>query len=878
MQGIFSKFSAFSGRQLVAAVNFYRYKNLLLAALLLLVGGAVLLMLTASIKSSFTINVGELGDAPFVSGFNGDEAGTPRFRWTGGSSATNGIADGTVSFPIAPAAPARLNVTLGGPPAAIFKTLSASIPVTILVNNIQLGTTTLTNETPQTVSFELPNKVGADGLKVEIKSPLLNVTGDSRKLGVRVLKIEWQSVPTLRWPALDILAWAWLYLAAVALAITRRVKKIWRVVVIALVALLPWLILPLILPNLWQTPYLLPFVAWTAVAIALLVWRREVGEVLLAWPARLEQGKLARNLLLVASTLYFVLALLMVSQMDFIGHADYADNGVVARNLLRSNGFAVDYAAQFYQFYPHLPHPADTWPLLQPLLTVPFMLLFGPTAFAAKLPNLLLMVGLAWAIFYYVSRYFNRQTAVGAALLTLVSPIFLDTVAYPINDLAFSLLLWLTLFSFYTALHCKPIDGGAIENIAKTQPHTGTQPKVWLNWLGHPTRRLWLVSGGWGGLLFLSKPGGAVILVALGTAALFLKLWRPTTVRLPWRSLLLWGGLILLVTSPYFIRNQLDFSKPVYSTESYDAWLNKWSQSDESIYNLYYPDHKPLPGPNLLLAYGYDSDFKIKSQQFAHQLDDLWQGKYEAPLLLILAVLGLAVLPRRSLGLLQLAGWVFLCYELFINLYWHYEPRYFLAWRPWLYTLGIYGLGWIYAKIKTDTIPPTDKASSTLSTNNVPVTSENKTATVSSNVKGRLGGWAIAGAVWLLFWPNLSQTIGDGIADTGKTGIVIAADWLKHNTPPDAVIMSRSVWELSFHADRRGVMIPNNASLAQIEGVMRDYGVRYLQLDHLYLDQSEWQSRSALRPLITRAPVTHFSLVYDENGFLIYQWDGILSS
>ena len=856
---------------------FVSCRNLLLAALLLLVGGAVLLTLTTSLKSSFTINVGELGDAPFVSGFNSDEAGALRFRWTGSSSAANGIADGSVTFLIAPAAPARLHVTLGGPPAAIFKTLAAPISVTILVNNIQVGTTSLENEIPKSLSFDLPANLEAGTFKVEIKSPLLNVAGDSRKLGVRVLKVEWQSVPTLRWPAPDILGWVWLYLAAVALAISRPVKKIWQVATGALVALLPWLILPLILLNLWYTPYLLPWLAWIAVAMALLVWRRELGEVLLGWPARLEQGKLARNLLMIASTLYFILALLMVSQMDFIGHADYADNGVVARNLLRGNGFAVDYAAQFYQFYPQLPHPADTWPLLQPLLTVPFMLLFGPTAFAAKLPNLLLMVGLAWAVFYYVRRYFNRQTALGAVLLTLASPVFLDTVAYPINDLAFTLLLWLTLFSFYTALIYKPIAGGAVENTVKVQPQVGPRPKVWLNWLGQPTRRLWLISGGWGGLLFLSKPSGAVILVALGLAALFLKFWRSNKVHLPWRSLLLWGGIVVLITSPYFVRNQLDFGKPVYSTESYDAWLNKWSQSDESIYNLYYPDHKALPSPNLLLAYGYDSDFKIKGQQFAHQLDDLWQGKYEAPLLLILAVLGLAVLPRRSLGLLQLVSWVFICYELFINLYWHYEPRYFLAWRPWLYTLGIYGLSWIYAKIKTDTSPPIEGDAAVLNTHNPVLTSVGEALPANFSAKGRLGGWVVAGAFWLLFWPNLTQTIGDGFADTGKTGIVIAAGWLKHNTPSDAVVMSRSVWEMSFHADRRGVMVPNNASLAQIEEVMRDYGVRYLQLDHLYLDQPEWQSRPALRPLITRALVAHFSLLYDENGFLIYQWDGILS-
>ena len=80
------------------------------------------------------------------------------------------------------------------------------------------------------------------------------------------------------------------------------------------------------------------------------------------------------------------------------GPADYADNAVVARNLVAGRGYVVDYVAQFYKDYPGITHPAETWPILQPTLIAPFFLLFGPVGWAARLPHLLLLLALAGAV------------------------------------------------------------------------------------------------------------------------------------------------------------------------------------------------------------------------------------------------------------------------------------------------------------------------------------------------------------------------------------------------------------------------------------------------------------------------------------------------
>src|SRR5207244_3354712 len=72
----------------------------------------------------------------------------------------------------------------------------------------------------------------------------------------------------------------------------------------------------------------------------------------------------------------------------------------------------------------------------------PFLALFGPVTWAAKLPNLLLLLGLAWAVFAAASRLWDGRIGLLAGLLTLLHPYFFNSVLYPINDLAFTLIFF----------------------------------------------------------------------------------------------------------------------------------------------------------------------------------------------------------------------------------------------------------------------------------------------------------------------------------------------------------------------------------------------------------------------------------------------------
>ena len=71
------------------------------------------------------------------------------------------------------------------------------------------------------------------------------------------------------------------------------------------------------------------------------------------------------------------------------------------------------------------------------------------------------------------------------------------------------------------------------------------------------------------------------------------------------------------------------------------------------------------------------------------------------------------------------------------------------------------------------------------------------------------------------------------------------SDWLKANTSPDDVMMTRNPWEVSWHSNRRTVMLPIG-SIDDIYAVMHQYGVTVLELDHLNDPATIRQSLAAL--------------------------------
>ncbi|NTW03363.1 MAG: hypothetical protein HGA19_19160, partial [Oscillochloris sp.] len=187
----------------------------------------------------------------------------------------------------------------------------------------------------------------------------------------------------------------------------------------------------------------------------------------------------------------------IIIQTPYVGHADYSDNAVVARNIVAGRGWVVDYVSQFYQLYDGLTRPQETWPLLQPLWIAPFFLLFGATAWAAKIPNLIFNLILAVLIFRIGTRIWDRRVGLTAAIFVLSNYLFFRLTIYATSDLAFVVL---SLGALYTLYRSTETEGGETGKESRKPGSERRRVPLAQRWL--------LASGALCGLMMLQKPSG----------------------------------------------------------------------------------------------------------------------------------------------------------------------------------------------------------------------------------------------------------------------------------------------------------------------------------------------------------------------------------
>lgn len=546
-------------------------------------------------RQDLTVNVGDLGDSAFVSGFYADEPDVDyRYRWSKGEAEVQFV--GLGSEPID-----GVQVVAQG--ARTGEAISVPVTMSISVNDVTFypqpeGATainllmpqvvTLTQEL-QTYTFRQPLLPGAFPIRppfvVKLNTSTFSPAGDGRELGVKVDSVRvTQSGKGINIPSQQVTIWLMMSLIGIAM-LTRR----WRLLPFAIVVGTAALVL---LGLLWANPMFvsayLPLLAIALGITGLLVWQRKRVRVWPEWVDTVGRGRGATWVMLAAMLVYALVALWTIPQVDWIGHADYAENAVIARNFVQGRGLSVDYAAQFYDFR-SIPHPAETWPLLQPLMIAPFFAIFGPQTWAAKLPNLFIMLALAWAIFYVGSRVWEPRVGLLAGLFALTYPYFFNSVLYPINDLGFTALFFVLAWLVWTAVGDEgrktkdERDTVLAKEAAQSGPqHVGEQPQqrssffLRLSSFVRPA-----MVGGLAGLLIWSKPSGAMLLAGLGlwVGWQWWRVFRPTRRPVPWRSVGVAAGVFAIVLLPLVLRNFLAFGTPFFTTESYDApILRYWPQ------------------------------------------------------------------------------------------------------------------------------------------------------------------------------------------------------------------------------------------------------------------------------------------------------------
>lgn len=773
----------------------YLAVSLLVAALVTMAS----IVLSYHFERGNRIDVGSVYSPSYVAGFFSDEADlTYRYRWT--------TSHAVVTFAgIGGAQPQRVIVQAQG-----FRPSSFAQPVTMTVSAngtiLEPAVVTLTRQLA-TYSFTPPR--GAlfisPPLVVSIDAPTFRPAGDGRDLGVKVARVALDQTDTgLNLPPLDMLIWPAVFVVSLYYFLTLLPGVLGRVLPPALCLFAVAIMLAF---RLQANVFLPPFAQLSGLA-AFLCWQWRRMSEWPEWVDRLGRMSLARPFMLGGMALYAGLLLWTLPQVDWIGHADYAENAVIARNVVQGRGLTVDYVAQFYDPHPTLTHPAETWPLLQPALIAPFFALFGPQTWVAKLPNLLFMLGLAWAVFSLASRLWDPRVGLLAGLLTLAHPYFFNSVLYPVNDLPFTaiffVLVWLVWHTILPNQDAPPV--GQAEKTLRMQPLRNLVRN----------RPAWLMQapaiGALSGLLVWSKPSGAFLLMSLLLWAgwVWWRRYRPAGVRVPWRVLLPALGTFVLVLLPLLLHNMLAFGKPFFSTEGYDAWiLRYWPVHEwEDIYKVYTGTEPPNFRWVLGGKFGYDNLFKAVGVN----LEWVWkrgvlgeQGSSDfvfGLLPLSITLVGLASATRRVAGLF---GMVALCvglYSLFVLGYWHYEGRYFQVVVPWLYMLLAWGLFWVWDRLR-------------------------------ERLRDGLGRrWSLLllpvgiAAVLLPMRDTIEAQIK---ADIQPTGFVADMAWLKAHTEPGDVIMTRDPWELNWYSERKAVMIPND-DLATIERVAQQYGATYLQL------------------------------------------------
>jgi len=788
-----------------------------------------------------TLDVGAIGDRLTLTGVNGDErdAGVT-YRWTTTHAGFAVPGYGGVRA-------ARVTVTArNGRTDAAGHPLDTAVPFTIeiggMANTLTAGAAWLP------ASANLTRTPGGDALPVTLGAARYFVEGDARILGMQVDRVHVEPVAT-DWLAGALGGWPWGARLALLAAMVALVEPVglrhwggWLGGGVA--GAIACLAVAVPESRLFVAPLLVP-ASWGLLGIGAVVHGRKMfvwlgggrahlrhwaegtetsthNPLTALWLA-LDRRTVARRIVAVTVGAYVVGLLVVVAHMDFIGHADYADTAVRARNLVRGHGDSVDYVAQFYHAYPAtITHPAETWPPLLVWMTALTFRLVGVSVVAAKLPNVAVMAGLLALIAGVGAWRWGRRVGVLAALFLAASSPFFASALVPENDLVFTLLFACFVVALYAA---------------SVEPRI--RPRGQYSRFGPMD----VLVGGTAGLLVLAKPSGAVLIAgAAGVAGLWA--WREKQ-HVPWRRVLRGGGIAALVYAPWAVRNLVTFGMPFYSTETLDAWVLKYDpkQPTEGIYRVFAPN--ALPHPRELVGYGFDHFLAVQGREIARFGTGFTGGALVPGLVLALALVGVVVGTERHREFGALLAGAFVLYTAFVLFYWHYEARYFLVFVPWLLLYAAAGLVWLADVLISR-----------------------------AGVVGRTGGPVVALALTLaVIAPGFMDIAAEARAQTGGNETVEIARWIADNTPPDAVIMTRNPWEISWHSGRRAVMLPLGTP-DEVYAVMRQYGVTVLELDHIN-DQAT--IRDGLRPLYSwreQPGITHLHYNPDARGvapYLIYR-------
>jgi hypothetical protein len=445
---------------------------------------------------------------------------------------------------------------------------------------------------------------------------------------------------------------------------------------------------------------------------------------------------------------------------------DAAHYGIIARHLLRGEGYVESVIGFHPATYESVRHIPELHGLLRPFALVPWVAILGAGPVAIRMPGLLYTALAGLVVFWWGGRLFGPVAALLACALTLLNANLLFYGLLGADDVGFAF--------YFTAMLAT------------------------LDWaLATGRDRGFLLAGCLGGLALLEKGAGLFFPAVFLVSALRLRDTPPRRVG-RWLALLfvpLMGALGIYLARNWLAYGSLQFRFAVlnwvWKLEGFEGWTQVFDRTPPLL--------------EMLDRLGWDRVAQVVWTQVRRfvalivrvrplaEADPL--GTLTAPAFLpVLALLGLPLVARR----VPITAWLVAASvagsATFICLLYSAEVRYFSMLVPAV-ALVVAGL---------------------------------VAAGAGSDVRAvRLGSVAGAALVLVLATVAYGRTVRTLVTFPGLDPCPVAVRWIAAHTPADARILTFNPWFVGWAADREAIMTPSGG-VDQIVRIARRYDVRWL--------------------------------------------------
>jgi 4-amino-4-deoxy-L-arabinose transferase-like glycosyltransferase len=543
---------------------------------------------------------------------------------------------------------------------------------------------------------------------------------------------------------------------------------------------------------------------------------------------------------------------LIVYPVQHVGESDASGYAEMADSLLHGRWLSVDYISFFFLKYPGMPRPEDHWPPLYSFLIVPFYILFGKTAFAAKLPSLIISSIFLPAATYLLAKQFskNRWAASGAGFTVLFYPSLFFWSLYALSDITYAFVICLAVLFAIKGLE----DG-----------------------------RYFYPMGVCLGLSYYAKGVTLALIPVFPLFYLIVKGWTPTNGGRRWavptllrdRQFLLGMLLAFVIFAPWWVRNTIHFGKPLHSTQNY--MVEAGSPPGGSKYAVYWDKPKPSFQTSKLPR-GFSYLTKRTKEFLDTHLEWVFVVMYPNPgadppinLRYFLTFQPLQIcfrdfpkypfgIPIGFFGIPALIGLIFLrrnrqiyivplisaALVLFLSILWAPIDRLVLPTVALVAALGWTSYSAFWGKLKDWISDERFSRHATRIQASILIFGTLVVSAYNLNADVRL-------------WRQSAREGKYPYVDSGrKKNRIIAAHWLRDNTPLNAIVMDPEPWDLHFYSDRKTVHLAYD-TMERILWVMRTYGVTHIT----------YNGQDSLKPLYS-GEMPGFELV-NEEGMKIYR-------